>query len=65
MAPTADPDRSTHPGLKPLEAENAGIFFGREAPIVDTLDAQRGLRELAPPRLMIILGASCSGKSSL
>ncbi|MDR3521144.1 MAG: toll/interleukin-1 receptor domain-containing protein [Acidocella sp.] len=62
--PAADPDRSPYPGLKPLEAEDAGIFFGREAPIVDTLDTLRGLRELAPPRIMVILGASGSGKSS-
>jgi hypothetical protein len=49
----------------PLEADDAGIFFGREAPIIDTLDRLRGLRESLPPRLLVILGASGAGKSSL
>lgn len=62
--PSSDSDRSPYPGLKPLEAEDAGIFFGRDAPIVEALDALRGLREAAAPRLLIILGASGSGKSS-
>ena len=57
---TAPPYR----GLRPLEADDAGIFFGREAPIVEALDPLRGLREAAPPRLLVILGASGAGKSS-
>ena len=36
--PRDDPDRPPYRGLRPLEAEDAGIFFGREAPIVDALD---------------------------
>ena len=51
-------------GLRPLEAEDAGIFFGRDAPIVEALDRLRGLRDAAPPRLLVILGASGAGKSS-
>jgi CHAT domain-containing protein len=62
--PKDDPDRSPYRGLKPLEAEDAGIFFGRDAPIVGALDTFRGLREAAGPRLLVILGASGSGKSS-
>ncbi len=62
--PKYDPNRPPYRGLRPLEAEDAGIFFGRDAPIVDALDQLRGLREASPPRLMIILGASGSGKSS-
>ena len=62
--PEKDPDRSPYPGLRPLEAEDAGIFFGRDASMVVVLDRLRGLREAAPPRLLVILGASGAGKSS-
>jgi tetratricopeptide (TPR) repeat protein len=62
--PEHDPDRPPYRGLKPLEAEDAGIFFGRDAPIIDALDTLRGAREAAPPRLLVILGASGTGKSS-
>jgi formylglycine-generating enzyme required for sulfatase activity len=62
--PTNDPDRPPYRGLLPLEADDAGIFFGREAAVIDALDRLRGLREAPPPRLLVILGASGSGKSS-
>ncbi|MEZ5876954.1 MAG: toll/interleukin-1 receptor domain-containing protein [Tepidamorphaceae bacterium] len=62
--PADDPERSPYRGLKALEAEDAGIFFGRDGPIVLGMDAMRGLREAAAPRLMAILGASGAGKSS-
>ena len=62
--PEHDPDRPPYRGLKPLEAEDAGIFFGRDAPIVEALDTLRGARDAAPPRLLVILGASGAGKSS-
>ena len=62
--PEKDPDRSPYPGLRPLEAADAGIFFGRDASMVVVLDRLRGLREAAPPRLLVILGASGAGKSS-
>ena len=62
--PENDPERSPYRGLKPLEAEDAGIFFGREAPVVEVLDRLRGLADAAPPRLLAILGASGAGKSS-
>ena len=54
MIPSARPYR----GLEPLEAEDAGIFFGRDGPTIVGLDLLRGLREAAPPRLLVILGAS-------
>jgi hypothetical protein len=41
-----------------------GLAFGRGAPIVAALDTLRGLRDGAPPRLLVILGASGAGKSS-
>ena len=62
--PEQDPGRAPYRGLKPMEAEDAGIFFGRDAPIVEALDSLRGLKERAAPRLLVILGASGSGKSS-
>jgi formylglycine-generating enzyme required for sulfatase activity len=62
--PEGDPSRPPYRGLRPLEADDAGIFFGRDAPIVEALDTLRGLRDGAPPRLLVILGASGAGKSS-
>jgi formylglycine-generating enzyme required for sulfatase activity len=62
--PKSDPDRPPYRGLRPLEAEDAGIFFGRDSPIVQALDQLRGLRDATPPRLMVLLGASGAGKSS-
>jgi hypothetical protein len=62
--PVNDPKRTPYRGLRPLEADDAGIFFGREAPIVEGVDKLRGLRDAVPPRCVVILGASGSGKSS-
>jgi WD40 repeat protein len=62
--PESEPDRAPYRGLKPLEAADAGIFFGRDAPIVEAIDKLRGLRAGAPPRLLAMLGASGAGKSS-
>jgi hypothetical protein len=62
--PASDPNRPPYRGLRPLESDDAGIFFGREAPVIEALDRLRGLREARPPRLMVILAASGAGKSS-
>lgn len=62
--PPDDPDRAPYRGLRALEAEDAGIFFGREGAIIQGLDSLRGLRDAAPPRFFVILGASGAGKSS-
>jgi formylglycine-generating enzyme required for sulfatase activity len=62
--PEHDSDRPPYRGLHSLEAEDAGIFFGRDAPVVQALDKLRGLRETTPPRMLVILGASGAGKSS-
>ena len=62
--PEREPDRAPYRGLKSQEGDDAAIFFGRDAPIVDAIDRLRGLRAGAPPRLMAILGASGAGKSS-
>ena len=62
--PASDPQRAPYRGLLPLDADDAGIFFGRDGAIVLTLDALRGLRAAAAPRFVTILGASGAGKSS-
>jgi len=62
--PTHDAKRPPYRGMRPLEMEDAGIFFGREAPTIDLLARLRGLREDPPPRFLAILGASGAGKSS-
>lgn len=62
--PAHDLQRPPYRGLLPLEAEDAGIFFGREAPLIDMLARLRGLREGPPPRFLVVLGASGAGKSS-
>jgi formylglycine-generating enzyme required for sulfatase activity len=62
--PASDLARPPYRGLRPLEADDAGIFFGRDAPIIEALDSLRGLRATTPPRLLVILGASGAGKSS-
>ena len=62
--PPDDPSRPPYRGLRPLEAEDAGIFFGRDGPIAEALGRLRDLRSDVPPRLLVILGASGAGKSS-
>ena len=46
--PENDPERAPYRGLEPLEAEDAGIFFGRDGPTIVGLDLLRGLREKRP-----------------
>jgi formylglycine-generating enzyme required for sulfatase activity len=62
--PEDDPQRAPYRGLKPLETDDAGIYFGREAAGIEAIDTLRGLRAGAPPRLLVVLGASGAGKSS-
>src|SRR5262249_36923399 len=62
--PAGDPNRPPYRGLRPLEAEDAGIFYGRDGSILSAVDRIRGLSESAPPRMFIVLGASGAGKSS-
>jgi hypothetical protein len=60
-----DPSRPPYPGLLAFQEQDAAIFFGREDEISDGLDALNRLRRLGGPRLILFLGASGSGKSSL
>src|SRR5262249_50122022 len=51
--------------LLSFEERDAGIFFGREKEIRDGLDTLNQQRRFAGARLVLLLGASGSGKSSL
>lgn len=62
--PKGDPYRPPYRGMKPLEAEDAGIFFGRESHVIEALDRLRRLVDATPPSFLAILGASGAGKSS-
>ncbi|MBV1707989.1 MAG: TIR domain-containing protein [Hyphomicrobiales bacterium] len=62
--PAHEPQRSPYPGLRALESADAGVFFGRDAALVEAGDTLRKLREAARPRLLVLLGASGAGKSS-
>ena len=59
------PDRAPYPGIHAFEAEDAAIYFGRDdetRAVVERLDARR---TQGGARLLLIIGASGSGKSSL
>jgi hypothetical protein len=62
--PRHDPNRLPYRGLKALEAQDAAVFFGRDAWIVRGLDRLRALAESDTIKFLVILGASGSGKSS-
>jgi WD40 repeat protein len=62
--PPDDVKRPPYPGLRALEAEDAAVFFGRDAAIVRGLDTLRSVREQGIERMLVILGASGAGKSS-
>ena len=61
--PLGEPNRPPDRGLKPLEAEDAGIFWPRCAGRRRARQIARTARG-ASPRLLAVLGASGSGKSS-
>jgi hypothetical protein len=61
-----DPKRPPYPGLLAFEEEDAAVFFGRDESIQDGLDKLNQLRRYhRVQRLLMFLGASGSGKSSL
>lgn len=57
--------RSPYPGLLAFEEEDAAVFFGREAEIGAGLDTLNRVRWHGGAGLVMVLGASGSGKSSL
>jgi len=60
-----DGSRPPYPGLMAFQEEDAGIYFGREDEIHDGLQKLRRLQRFADARMLLVLGASGSGKSSL
>ncbi|MBK8264328.1 MAG: CHAT domain-containing protein [Nannocystis sp.] len=52
-------------GLLSFESENERLFFGREAEIVELMADMAALEAARRPRLMIVTGASGTGKSSV
>ena len=60
-----DPNRPPYPGISAFEAEDAAIYFGRDdevRAVIEKLDARR---TQGGARLLVVIGASGSGKSSL
>ncbi len=62
--PATDLKRAPYRGLRPLETDDAGVFFGRDADLVRARELLLSLRAQGGRRLFVILGASGAGKSS-
>lgn len=60
-----DLTRPPYPGLLAFERADAAVYFGRDAAIQSMLETLNRLRRLGGARLVLLLGASGSGKSSL
>jgi WD40 repeat protein len=60
-----DGTRPPYPGLPAFEKEDAAIYFGRDDDIRDLIERLTARRTLGGARLLVLLGASGSGKSSL
>ena len=56
--------RSPWRGLQALDEPEAGVFFGRDGSLQRALDRLSELRSAGGRKLLVILGASGSGKSS-
>jgi WD40 repeat protein len=59
------PEDSPYPGLRAFEEKDAPIFFGRETEILAGVELLNRVRRQGYPRLVMVLGSSGSGKSSL
>jgi WD40 repeat protein len=60
-----DPARSPYPGLEPFDQADAAVFFGREAEACRLLQMVTPTLLHGPGRVVAVVGASGSGKSSL
>jgi formylglycine-generating enzyme required for sulfatase activity len=58
-------NRSPYPGLAAFNRADAAVYFGREQEITNFLAAMRACRAPDRPRLVLLQGASGTGKSSL
>src|SRR5262249_52815474 len=67
LDPTSFPfesGRRPYPGFAYLDEQDAAVFFGRDAQIVRGLDEIRRLVRTGVARVLVVVGASGSGKSS-
>jgi hypothetical protein len=60
-----DPRRPPFPGLNYFDAKDAGIYFGREDEVRRVIETLTRMRRQGEPRLLLVVGSSGSGKSSL
>jgi WD40 repeat protein len=60
-----NPDECPFPGLMAFDEKYAGVYFGREPETQTVLQELRKMRNNGEPRLLMIVGGSGSGKSSL
>ena len=60
-----DPRRPPFPGLMAFEAEDAAVYFGRDREIAALVERLTMVRTYGGPSLLVLLGDSGSGKSSL
>jgi hypothetical protein len=60
-----DSARPPYPGLMALQEADAAIFFGREEAMREGIDRLRNLRRFGGKAVLMLLGASGSGKSCL
>ena len=60
-----DPQRPPYPGLLCFDQEDAAIYFGRDQEISQLIERLQALRMQGGGRLLLVLGASGTGKSSL
>jgi WD40 repeat protein len=59
------PNDPPYPGLRAFRAEDAPIFFGRESEVLEGTELLNQVVRQGHPRLVMVLGSSGSGKSSL
>ncbi|HRP66615.1 MAG TPA: TIR domain-containing protein [Thauera sp.] len=57
--------RAPYPGLAPFQAADAAVYFGRDQEQRRCLDTLAQMRRYGGERLLVVVGASGSGKSSL
>jgi tetratricopeptide (TPR) repeat protein len=60
-----DGSRPPYPGIYSFDAEDAAIFFGRDTEIREVIERLEARRVSGGTPLLLLLGASGSGKSSL
>ncbi len=60
-----DSRRPPFPGLNYFEAQDAGIYFGREDEVRQVIETLTRMQRRGEPRLLVVIGSSGSGKSSL